>query len=197
MKKIVVFLLVIGIFGFIGIKLAFLIDKHIPQQIQNVAAFTPTITPAPQIAQPLTLSIPKLNIHSTIESVGLDSAGRMDVPKGVGDTGWYSLGPKPGELGNAVIDGHFDTPTGAPSVFYYIGNLTPGDTIQVTDAANKIYTFTVTKVTSFPDKNFPIQQVFGSHSSKNLNLITCSGTWDRVAHNYSNRTVVFSTLSNQ
>lgn len=192
------FFLVIALFAFIGTKLASVTTVRLPQHIQKTVRFTPTATPTatptPAIGQPLTLTIPKLKVTAPIESVGLDTSGRMDVPKTVGGTGWYALGPKPGEIGNAVIDGHFDTPTGAPSVFYYIGNLKQGDIIQVTTASNQTYTFTVTKVTSFPDDGFPIKEVFGGSSSKNLNLITCSGTWNKAAHNYSNRTVVFSTL---
>lgn len=194
MKKIITFLLVIGVFAFVGVILAIFSHQKLPQEVQKVAAFTPTATPTPPVARPVTLSIPKLNIHAAIESVGMDTTGRMAVPKGVGNTGWYNLGPKPAQAGNAVIDGHFDTPTGAPSVFYSLGTLKKGDTISVTDATNKTYNFTVNRVTSFADSNFPIAEVFGLSNTKNLNLITCSGTWDKIAHNYSNRTVVFSTL---
>jgi len=31
----------------------------------------------------------------------------MDVPKGLNNIGWFNLGPRPGENGNAVIDGHY------------------------------------------------------------------------------------------
>ena len=194
MKKIILLLLFITIFAFIGVRLAAFSALRLPQQAHKALSSVQVVTPTPSLGQPMTLRIPKLNIQAPIESVGLTSTGRMDVPKTVGGTGWYAYGPKPGEVGNAVIDGHFDTPTGAPSVFYYIGNLHPGDTIQVVTTHHQTLTFTVTKVTSFPDNGFPIEEVFGASSSKNLNLITCSGMWDRTAHNYSNRTVIFSTL---
>lgn len=195
MKKFILFLVVIAVFAFAGTQLATVTNIQLPKQVRKTLPVDPPITPTPIIAQPAHLTIPKLNLNAPIDPVGLDKNGRMDVPTTVGATGWYSMGSKPGEIGNAVIDGHFDTPTGAPSVFYYIGNLAPGDTIQVTTTDNKVYTFSVTQVTSFPDNGFPIEQVFGKSDTKNLNLITCSGTWDRAAHNYSNRTVVFSTLT--
>ena len=195
MKKFTVTILVLVLCIIVGFSAAQFIAGR--QSIPKIAKtfIHPTPTPRPTISTPMTLTIPKLGITSHIEAVGLDKNLRMDVPKGVGDTGWYSLGPKPAEAGNAVIDGHFDTPTGAPSVFYYIGNLKTGDTIQVTDTNKKSYTFIVTKVTHYPDNGFPIVQVFGPSTQPHLNLITCSGTWDKVAHNYSERTVVFSTLS--
>lgn len=191
MKKIITIFFVILLCVLVGISAArYISNKQITSSPHSINA-----TPTPSVAQPLTLTIAKLGITSHIESVRLDASLRMDVPKGIGHTGWYSLGPRPGETGNAVIDGHFDTPTGAPSVFYYLGTLKKGDTIQVTDEKDITHTFLVTSVTHYPDQGFPIVQVFGPTTEKNLNLITCSGTWDKVAHNYSQRTVVFSTLA--
>lgn len=118
----------------------------------------------------------------------------MDVPKGLGNGRWYALGPKPGEQENAVIDGNFDTPNGAPSVFYNLSKLLPGDTIEVKDTNNKTYTFRVALVTQFPNVGFPINEVFGLTKGAHLNLITCSGEWDVSNHNYTKRTVAFSTL---
>ncbi len=76
------------------------------------------LKPSPEIAIPVKLVIPKLKIDVMVESVGLDDKGRMDVPKGVTNVAWYSLGVKPGQAGNSVIDGHFDQPDGSPSVFF-------------------------------------------------------------------------------
>jgi LPXTG-site transpeptidase (sortase) family protein len=143
---------------------------------------------------PQKLRIPKFNIEATVEGVGLDAQKRMDIPKNSDDVGWYDLGPKPGEKGNAVIDGHLDKVTGAPSVFWNIAKLSAGDSIYVTDSNGKEYTFSVVKVSEYPDNNFPIQEVFGSSSVPMLNLITCQGTWDSAAKNYSDRVVVYSRL---
>lgn len=41
---------------------------------------------------PHTLSIPSLNINAEVESVGMDSKGRMDVPKNDFNAAWYNLG---------------------------------------------------------------------------------------------------------
>src|SRR5215469_432543 len=82
--------------------------------------FVPSPTTGPGI--PETISIPKINVNATVESVAMDSQGRMDVPKSGDDTAWYSPGLRPGTNGSAVIDGHYDRVTGAPAVFWNLKN---------------------------------------------------------------------------
>src|SRR5947209_7865092 len=101
----------------IVLAIVFVVACIVIGSIAGVATFhKATLTPLPDLPQRIV--IPSLNVDSTIEQVGLDSQKRMDVPKNVFDVGWYDLGVRPGQIGSAVIDGHFDTPTGAPSVFY-------------------------------------------------------------------------------
>src|SRR3989344_2380129 len=68
---------------------------------------TPTPTPSPDLT-PATISIPKLNIQTAVELVGLTETNRMDVPKNAANIAWYMYGPKPSEPGNAVVAGHYD-----------------------------------------------------------------------------------------
>src|SRR3989338_5623118 len=49
---------------------------------------TPTPTPSPDLT-PVTISIPKLNIQTAVELVGLTEANRMDVPKNASNIAWY------------------------------------------------------------------------------------------------------------
>jgi len=155
------------------------------------------ISPTPQEfepANPVTISIPSLEVTADVEHVGKDSEGRMDVPKGVMNAAWYELGPLPGEYGNAVIAAHYDTPTGEPSTFYEINTLLPGDEIVVTDENGMEFVFNVTEVITYDNDNFPIKTVFGKNDKKMLNLITCAGIFDKEKKDYSDRTVVFSEL---
>lgn len=157
---------------------------------------TPTPTPTPiEVGLPTTIEIPSLGVNAAIESVGLDDQGRMGVPQEVMDTGWYKFGYRPGQRGSAVIDGHFDSQTGAPAVFYNLATLQIGDKIIVTDSNNQKYKFIVTSVTSYPFDSLPMQKIFARNDKARLNLITCDGTWNRSTHNYSNRAVVFAELA--
>ncbi len=167
-----------------------------PSPLGETAGVRVALTPSPTslISFPSTLEIPKLGVAANVEQVGLDSQGRMDVPKNVDNVAWYNLGVKPGERGNAVIDGHFDKVTGAPAVFYKLNSMVPGDEILSIDEEGKKYTYKVTDVKTYPYDKLPLQQVFGDTSKFMLNLITCGGEWNTAAQNYSNRTVVYSEL---
>src|SRR5690606_4056901 len=122
------------------------------------------------------------------------SQGRMDVPVDWYNAGWYQYGPRPGEQGSAVIAGHLDTPTGDTSIFYNLDNLATGDQVQVTDVTGKTLTFEVVDSQVFSDQNFPLKLVFEQNDAARLNLITCTGTFDQSARNYSDRLVVFTKL---
>jgi sortase (surface protein transpeptidase) len=109
----------------------------------------------------------------------------------VWDVAWYKLGPRPGETGNAVIDGHLDSAVG-PAIFLYLRNLRIGDRIYVTDDGGVVRTFAVTEMDSYGLNDAPLERIFGPSSGHNLNLITCSGTWDAQAHIYNQRLVVYT-----
>lgn len=175
-----------------------------PTPAQNNIGSVPANSPEPvvkgaevrQAAEPQTLTIPKLGVTAAVETVGEDAAGRMDVPKGVFNVGWYGPGFKPGEKGNAVMAGHLDTTTGAPAVFYNINQLVQGDQIIVIDKNGKDLTFEVTNVQSYTFDQVPLQEIFGPSDKPKLNLITCTGVWNQGSRNYSNRLVVSAELKN-
>lgn len=145
-------------------------------------------------SNPKTIIIPKIGVSAQVESVGLDSKNNMDVPKKPEKGGWYNLGYRPGEVGNSVIAGHLDKIDGSPAVFYNLETLKKGDEIKVLDEKRKEYRFLVTDIKTYPWDKFPLQEVFGQYSKARLNLITCKGTFDKGASNYSHRTVVYSEL---
>jgi sortase A len=147
-----------------------------------------------RIENPITLKVPTIKVNASIESVGLDVQGRMDVPKNANNVAWYNLGVKPGEIGNAVMAGHLDKANGTPAVFWNLNALQIGDVIQVVDQSGKSITFKVTDKKTFDNDTFPIKEVFGEFSKARLNLITCQGVWNKDTRNYSQRTVVFSEI---
>ncbi len=146
------------------------------------------------VSRPITLKIDKLGIEADVETVGMDSQGRMDVPKLDGNVAWYELGVKPGELGSAVVAGHFDSSTGLPAVFYELDSLVVGDEITIIDEVGRSQVFKVREKALYLDSEFPISDVFGRSDGRWLNLITCAGDFDQTAKNYSERRVVFAEL---
>lgn len=148
----------------------------------------------PNDSLPQTLIIPSLDVSAKVEYVGMDAKRNMDVPKDDMNVAWYELGFTPGIKGNAVMAGHLDRATGAPAVFYNLERLKTGDTLIVRMRDGTELTYAVTGKATYPNERFPLVEVFGPHEKSRLNLITCEGSYDRSARNYSHRTVVYSEL---
>lgn len=140
---------------------------------------------------PTSLSIPGINVSAPVVGVGLDSSGAIEVP-GPEETGWYTPGPSPGEVGPAVIVGHVDYVTIGPAVFWNLRNLKPGDPISVAREDGRTVNFTVQKVESYEQGNFPTKEVYGNINYAGLRLITCDGEFNYLTHHYSNDLVVFA-----
>lgn len=192
-------ILLVVLFGLVGIFLGLgLINLNkntpAPAATMQTQPSSPELRVEDIIAEPQTLEIPGINVSALVESVGQDSEGKMDVPKGVFNVAWYNLGYKPGEKGSAVMAGHLDTASGAPAVFYNIRQLQPGDEVRVTDKNGKTLTYEVTRVQSYAFDKVPLQEIFASQDKPRLNLITCVGTWDVGTRNYSERLVVYTEL---
>jgi sortase A len=196
LRKIIIILLLI----FVGAGIYLSQSKLHPAPIVDVS---PTIVQSVKGVQteiktvsfvPSKLQIPKIKVDTTIESIGLDSEKRMDVPKDDFDVGWYKFGAIPGERGSAVLDGHFDTKKGGPAVFYRLSELRKDDSIVIVGKDGEKRTFVVTDTKIFKDATFPISLVFSQDDTERLNLITCDGVFDKNEKNYSDRLVVFSKL---
>lgn len=162
---------------------------------------TPDPTPHPaagvptqrQVETPLSIRIPAIAVETTVEWVGLDAEGNMDVPSGYDTTAWFQHGARPGMIGNAVIAGHLDSRAG-PAVFFELDKLQPGDEIEVTTSDGERLTFRVDRIASFDAESAPRYEIFGPSTQPRLNLITCNGVFDPAAGAYNERLVVYSSL---
>jgi LPXTG-site transpeptidase (sortase) family protein len=163
----------------------------LPAQVStSVAAPAPPASAVPSDA-PTNLRIPAISVTTKLEPLGLDSSGHLKAPA-YSDAGWYDAGTIPGEVGPAVIAGHYDAKTrDTPSVFYRLSSLKVGDTIQV-ERSGAWVTFDVTEVKSFPQSAFPTALVYGPTPTAELRLITCGGTYSASTGAYSDDVVVFA-----
>ncbi|MFZ2038731.1 MAG: class F sortase [Minisyncoccia bacterium] len=144
------------------------------------------------LALPIRLKIPSLGIDAPVESLGLTTDGSMDVPKSPDNVGWFELGPYPGEIGSAVIAGHYGWKDNLPAVFDNLSKLKKTDKIYVEDKEGIITTFVVREIRSFGENDETLD-VFNSTDGKaHLNLITCEGIWNASNKSYSKRLIVFT-----
>lgn len=173
-------------------------DTARPPENNVVMASSPTATPA-GLTHPTRLVIPALDLNAPVEEVGMLPNGDLAVPTASPwvDAGWYSQGPRPGEQGSVVIDGHLDQPGGLPAVFWRLRELRKGNEVQVIDSAGQMLRFRVTDVQYYTPQNAPLQAIFGNSSGKYLNLITCAGDWIPNQRQTTLRLVVYTTLMSE
>ncbi|MYL35273.1 sortase [Pontibacillus yanchengensis] len=94
-----------------------------------------------------------------------------------------------------MLAGHVDDKTG-PAVVFDLKDLSAGDQIYVTDEDGKKLTFEVNKVVAYPKDEAPLREIFGPSNKQNLNLLTCTGTFDHSIQDHEERLVVYTSLSN-
>ncbi len=140
---------------------------------------------------PLQLKIPRLGIDAAIEAVATDPDGRMSTPVQPQHVGWYRLGVRPGDPGDAVIDGHVDWPSG-PAAFQNLQSVAAGDEIVAVTSSNRL-TFKVDRTTKYSFRA-TVPGLFTQQGAPQLSLITCTGGWDPYRRIYLQRLVVHAVL---
>lgn len=141
---------------------------------------------------PVHLKIPILDIDSNIEYVGFTDDNAMDVPKNQDDVAWLKFGQRPGEVGTAIIAGHYGWQNSRSSVFDNLHTLRPGDKLYTEDESGKIISFVVRENRRY-NPDIDAVSVFSSNDGKShLNLITCEGNWDKLKNSYPKRLVIFA-----
>jgi len=195
-------LLVIGI-GFLGVgvpgrehPLAGPVPSHhttrsLPSGVNKTRSKSETSVVARSV--PVNLRIPAIGVTTSLSTLGLNLDGTVQVPTDFQQPGWFRLGPTPGQVGSAVILGHVDNHQG-PAVFIQLRSLVPGDHVNVTLADGVTAQFAVTSVATYPKAQFPAQQVYGSHGSSALQLVTCGGAFDTRTGSYLSNIVVYTSF---
>ena len=176
------------------------IPASVPTTTTTAPAQPPAATSGPILSRslPVSVSIPAINVQSSLQSLGLNPDGTLAVPQpgpNYDEAAWYDGSPTPGELGPSVIEGHIDSAANGPSVFFNLGALQPGDEIDVTRADGTVAVFTVSGVRQYSKDAFPTSTVYGNTTFAALRLITCGGAFDSATGSYVNNTVVFASLS--
>ena len=144
---------------------------------------------------PIRIIIPKIGVASSLDRLGRAPDGTVEVP---GPDrwevpGWYELGPRPGELGSAVILGHVDSTRG-PAVFFRLRELRAGDEIEVTRADGSSVRFVVQRTAQYDKQRFPTDAVYYPTLTSALRLVTCGGKFDDSTGHYRSNIIVFATI---
>lgn len=142
------------------------------------------------------LVIPSIGVNApvTMRVVGPD--GAMGNPNGPEDVVWYDfsayagLGGYPGNGGNAVYAGHVNYRNYGAAVFANIESLGPGDLIEVYRGDGQVISYSVQWTTWAEGEGSNFTGYVQAEGFDEITLVTCVGTWDPGARQYSNRLVV-------
>lgn len=153
----------------------------------------PSAAPVLSSATPTRVMVPSIGVTAKLQSLKTDSHGVLQPPTNFTDAGWFSAGVRPGNIGPAVIAGHFDAAVG-PAVFDKLRLVRPGAEIDVPRSDGTTARFRVTRSAFVSKALFPSSAVYGATPDAQLRLITCGGTYDSSVGHYDDNLVVFATL---
>jgi hypothetical protein len=121
---------------------------------------------------PNRISIPAAGSSGPVERMGVEH-GELRIPP-AGRAGWFAGGPRPGELGRAVIVSHVDTKEG-PALFYSLLQQPLGSRISIRDSHGVTRRFAVVRRRQIEKSHFPAGSVYGTAARPMLVLVTCGG----------------------
>ncbi len=182
-----------GIVFFGTLVRATLFSPEFELEVPDQLSFAQHIPPE---EQPQTLKIPKLEISTDVQYVGINAKGNMGVPSNYSDVAWYKYGTVPGQIGSAVVDGHVDNGLGLPGVFKRLSELEKGDDVYVVTKAGRTLHFVVLSKALYNYKEVPVDRLFNAIDAAYLNLVTCEGSWIKNEKTYDQRLVVYTRLVN-
>lgn len=162
--------------------------------IKAVIINTPVVANQEKITYrlPARLKIPEIKVDATFEYVGVTAEGAMDVPKSADNVGWFESGARPGEIGSAVLAGHYGRHNGESSVFDNLYKLRAGDKIYVEDDQGATTSFIVRGNRRYNSQADASGVFISSDGQAHLNLITCEGSWNKDTQSYPTRLVIFT-----
>jgi LPXTG-site transpeptidase (sortase) family protein len=171
-------------------------ERRVSRVLLPSATATPTPTPVPPSeAPPTRLVIPKIGVDAPLEMQTVPVSGVMPMPSGPEVVAWYDMSTyHPGQEyrigfgGNAILSGHVDYIRYGPAVFWDLGELQPGDEVQVHLGDGTLYRYAVAWNEIWPASAIPWDRVFEINERDAVTLVTCGGSWD--GHDYSDRRAV-------
>lgn len=163
----------------------------IREEYMPMPTLLPATVPVLDSAVPAYFSIDRLGVYAPIQPVGI-VAGAMDVPDTANHVGWYQYGPRPGDIGSAVVAGHVNWNGGEAAIFSSLHTIQIGDTVEVFDSTGKTASFAVTHIKEYPIDADTTEVFSSGEGTRQLNIITCSGPWDPILKTHSLRLVVFT-----
>lgn len=144
-----------------------------------------------QLNDPKRITIASIDIDALIQNVGVDQNTAIAVPNNIHIAGWFVDSVRPGEKGLSIIDGHVNGPTLNEGVFGRLKELAIGDRVQITLGDDTKINYRVHTTQDLPAEK-ATEALFSQIPTilRQLNLVTCTGEYDKVNQTYKNRYLV-------
>lgn len=151
------------------------------------SAVPPEIEPR---LRPVGLTIDDIFVDDPVRPVGLEPDGELEIPDAT-EIGWYRYGAAPGYPGATVLAAHV-TWNGEYGPFLNLGDLDPGDRVQVEleDGSERIYA--VIERTMYDKDELPRERIWRTTGDETLVLITCGGDFNPDINRYRQNIVVYA-----
>lgn len=150
----------------------------------------------PLYANPVRLMAKSIDLDVKVIGVGVADDGSLETPKVWSESGWYRKSSQPGQVGNVIINGHYDDNYGRPAAFWGLKNIKTGDTVYLLDEFGKTHSYEVFSVFHINIQDPERLSVFESDNSESiLTLITCGGVWSSRFSTYNQRVIVKARLT--
>lgn len=139
---------------------------------------------------PRQIAIPSINSNGFIQQVDVSSENEIGTPDNVHAAGWFTQRAIPGEKGLSIIDGHIrGHQTGG--IFEHLKELDHGDFVHIEMGNHNIRKFKVI-ATRTVNREQANEALYEQSTERQLNLITCSGSYDDNAQSYQERHIVYT-----
>jgi sortase (surface protein transpeptidase) len=139
---------------------------------------------------PTTVTIPRLGVQMPVSPRGVDGEGLMALPDTAFAVGWYRFGSRPSDGGGAtVLAGHVDTEDEGVGPLARLGELRPGDRIEVRTGRDRV-SYAVPSVDRGAKSVRDLPAVFSRTGRPRLHLITCGGAYLPDQGGYQDNVVV-------
>lgn len=146
--------------------------------------------PEVDLPAPVAVRVGGIEVTAPVVPVGVEADGQMEIPTDVGEVGWYSFGPAPGEQGSAVLAGHVSSRSQGRGVFYDLKRVELGDVVEVEHEDGTTTTYSVVAVETIDKGELPTDEIFSRDGDPILTLITCGGSFSRAENSYDSNVVV-------
>jgi hypothetical protein len=154
------------------------------------------------------LVIPTLGVKAPLVptgAVGAAETASLTIPADIHTVGWWDGtvsdgdgviqedAPRPGQPGVALIAGHIDSAVAGPGALYDLGELRPGDDVEIIDSRGRSSDWVVSAPPQSRLKTELPSSLWVTTGAPKLALVTCGGPFDTLTGHYLDNVIVWAS----